>query len=121
MKGLILFAHGARDPRWAAPFEAVASNVRQRQPSTPLRLAYLELMSPTLSEAGLDLAQAGCTHITVLPMFLGTGGHVRNDLPKLVDELRARCPGVQFSVHAPVGEIPSVTAALADAAVEALQ
>ena len=23
--GLILFAHGARDPAWAAPFEAVAA------------------------------------------------------------------------------------------------
>ena len=28
--GLILFAHGARDPRWAEPFEAVAARVRER-------------------------------------------------------------------------------------------
>jgi sirohydrochlorin cobaltochelatase len=31
--GLILFAHGARDPRWAAPFEAVAARIRAQRPS----------------------------------------------------------------------------------------
>ena len=50
--GLLLFAHGARDPRWAAPFEAVAAAVRGARPGTPVQLAYLEFMSPTLLEAG---------------------------------------------------------------------
>jgi sirohydrochlorin cobaltochelatase len=118
-RGLVLFAHGARDARWAAPFEAVAAQVRQRAPGTPVRLAYLESMAPTLLEAGLDLAAAGCGHVTVLPMFLGSGGHVRHDLPRLVDALRARCADVVFEVHTPIGEIASVSAAMADAALAA--
>ena len=28
-RGLLLFAHGARDPRWALPFEDVAARVRR--------------------------------------------------------------------------------------------
>jgi sirohydrochlorin cobaltochelatase len=31
-QGLILFAHGARDPRWAEPFEAVAARCRAQRP-----------------------------------------------------------------------------------------
>ncbi|MDP3222442.1 MAG: CbiX/SirB N-terminal domain-containing protein, partial [Rubrivivax sp.] len=116
-QGLILFAHGARDPRWAAPFEAVAAQVREQRPGVPVRLAFLEFMAPTLPEAGAELAAAGCTHLRVLPMFLGAGGHVRKDLPLLIDGLRAAHPGLQVSLQPAVGEIDSVTRAMAAAAV----
>ncbi|MDO9094227.1 MAG: CbiX/SirB N-terminal domain-containing protein [Rubrivivax sp.] len=117
-QGLILFAHGARDPRWAAPFEAMAAQVREQRPGVPVRLAFLEFMAPTLPEAGAELAAAGCTHLRVLPMFLGAGGHVRKDLPLLIDGLRAAHPGLQVSLQPAVGEIDSVTRAMAAAAVQ---
>ena len=118
--GLILFAHGARDPRWAAPFEAVAAAVRAARPGLPVRLAFLEFMAPTLPEAGAGLAAAGCTHITVLPMFLGAGGHVRKDLPPLLDELRAAHPGLVVTLQPAIGEIDTVVAAMAAAALAQL-
>ncbi|HSQ72867.1 MAG TPA: CbiX/SirB N-terminal domain-containing protein [Rubrivivax sp.] len=119
-RGLILFAHGARDPRWAIPFEAVAERVRTLQPGAAVRLAYLEFMSPNLPEAGAELARAGCTRIEVVPMFLGAGGHVRKDLPALLDAMRAAHPGLQLRLHTAVGEIDSVMAAMAEAAVATL-
>ncbi len=118
--GLILFAHGARDPRWAAPFDAVAERVRATQPQAQVRLAFLEFMRPTLAEAGAELAAAGCSTVQVLPMFLGTGGHLRKDLPLLMDALRAAHPGVHFLLHAAVGEQPAVIAAMAVAAAATL-
>ena len=116
LTGLVLFAHGARDPRWAAPFEAVAEAVRAARPGLPVRLAFLEFMAPTLPEAGAELAAAGCDAITVMPMFLGAGGHVRKDLPLLLDTLRAAHPGLAVSLRPAVGEIDSVVAAMAQAA-----
>lgn len=118
--GLILFAHGARDARWAAPFEAVAAQVRARQPAALVRLAFLEFMTPTLPDAGTELVAAGCRRVAVLPLFLGGGGHVRKDLPLLLDALRAAHPDVPFTLHAAIGEIDSVVAAMADAALAAL-
>ncbi|MBL8359311.1 MAG: CbiX/SirB N-terminal domain-containing protein [Rubrivivax sp.] len=114
--GLILFAHGARDPRWAAPFDEVARRVREVLPGLRVALAYLELMPPTLAEAGAQLARDGCTRITVLPMFLGSGGHVRHDLPLLAQALREAWPGVRVDLLDPIGEQPTVLAAMADAA-----
>jgi sirohydrochlorin cobaltochelatase len=114
--GLILFAHGARDPRWAAPFEAVAVRLRTSHPGVAVRLAFLEFMAPSLGEAGAQLASAGCDAVAVLPMFLGAGGHVRKDLPLLLDAMRTAHPGVSFTLHAAIGEIDSVVAAMADAA-----
>lgn len=119
--GLILFAHGARDPAWAAPFEAVAARVRAARPDAEVRLAFLELMTPSLPEAGAALAAAGCTQVAVLPLFLGAGGHVRKDLPRLVDALRAAHPSLTFELHGAVGENPAVIAAMAEAAARTLQ
>jgi sirohydrochlorin cobaltochelatase len=116
-RGLLLFAHGARDPRWAEPFEAVAARARLHQPTWIVQLAFLELMSPTLRAAGHALAAAGCERIDVVPLFLGTGGHVRTDLPLLLDELRAAHPGVRWQLQRAIGEQTSVIDAMADAAV----
>lgn len=113
---LVLFAHGARDPRWSAPFEAVVAQLRAQRPDLPVRLAFLEFMSPTLPEAGAELAAQGCTQLQLLPMFLGAGGHVRKDLPLLIEALRAAQPGLQVKLLPAVGEIASVTQAMAAAA-----
>ena len=115
-RGVLLFAHGARDARWAEPFEAVARRVRQRDPALSVLLAFLEFMRPSLHEAGRTLADAGCTHVDVVPLFLGAGGHVRNDLPALLAELAAACPAVRWRLTRAIGEIDSVIDAMADAA-----
>ena len=85
------FAHGARDPRWAAPFEAVAARVRARAPerARAARLPRADDARPGATPATSSPA-VGCTRIDVVPLFLGIGGHVRRDLPALLDELRAR-------------------------------
>jgi sirohydrochlorin cobaltochelatase len=53
-------------------------------------------------------------------MFLGTGGHVRRDLPVLLQTLREQHPQVSFQLHPAVGEMPAVTAAMAGVALELL-
>jgi sirohydrochlorin cobaltochelatase len=120
MHGLILFAHGSRDARWAAPFEAVAQRIRVQRPQLQLQLAYLELMSPSLSEAAAVLSMSGCRRVDVLPMFLGTGGHLRRDLPPMIDQLRLQHPAVQWRLHAAVGEQPPVREAMAATALALL-
>ena len=121
MNGLILFAHGARDAAWAAPFEAVAARLRERRPGVRVALAYLELMQPDLPTAAAALAQAGCTRVDIVPMFLGTGGHVRRDLPALVQQLRAQHRAMEWALHAPIGEHPDVIEAMAAAALDGTQ
>ncbi|HEX6363315.1 MAG TPA: CbiX/SirB N-terminal domain-containing protein [Albitalea sp.] len=120
-RGLLLFAHGARDPGWAQPFEAVVARVRERAPDVAVRLAFLDFMAPTLVEAGASLAAAGCGHVDVVPLFLGAGGHVRRDIPRLVDTLRAAHPAVQWTERPAIGELDSVIDAMAAASLAWLQ
>lgn len=119
--GILLFAHGARDPNWALPFEAVAERLRGRsltdaKQAPEVTLAFLEFMSPDIATAGDDLATRGCTAVSVVPLFLGAGGHVRKDLPKLLDELAARHPGVSWRLCPAVGETDILIQGMADAA-----
>ncbi len=119
--GLILFAHGARDMRWRTPFDRLAQMVEAQRPDLPMRLAFLEFMQPGLIDAGDQLVALGCRHVTVVPMFLGAGGHVRRDLPSLLDSLKQRHPGVQWSLRPAIGEADSVIDAMAAEAATALR
>lgn len=114
--GILLFAHGARDPRWALPFEAVAARVREQAPHAQVRLSFLEFMKPDLMDAGVELAQSGCTHVAIVPLFLGSGGHVRKDLPVLMEQLATAHPKVQWTLQQTVGETQGVIDAMAAAA-----
>jgi len=114
--GLLLFAHGSRDARWAEPFEAVAARVRAQAPALAVALAYLELMAPSIEEAASLLVGQGCARIDVVPLFLGAGGHVRGDLPQLLQKLQRTYAGVVWQLQPAIGAAPEVVGAMADAA-----
>ena len=121
MDGLLLFAHGARDPRWAGPFEAVARRIAQQRPGQAVALGFLEFMQPDFAGAAASLIAQGCTRIHVMPMFLGSGGHVQRDLPGLLNQQRAlHGEGVEWTLQAPLGEIASVIDAMAEACIAPL-
>ena len=112
--GIILFAHGSREPQWARPLESLAAVVA-RKSGEPVRLAYLELMQPALGEAIESLQREGVQSIRIVPVFLASGRHLREDLPRLAAEARGKFPGLKIDVEPPIGEQPSVIDAIAAA------
>lgn len=116
MSAIILFAHGSRDPAWQRPMLAVAERIRDQTPGTWVACAYLELTEPQLPQAVAQAVALGHVHIRVLPMFLGVGKHLREDLPGLMAQLRLDHPQVQFDLQPAVGEQSAVLDALAQAA-----
>ena len=101
MCGLVLFAHGARDPEWARPFEAIRDRIRAQRPELPIELAFLEVMTPALDEAIASVAARGASCVTVFPLFMAQGGHLKQDLPRILDDIRAAVDIV--GVHYPCG------------------
>ncbi len=115
---IILLGHGSRDPLWRAPIESVAARLAMVQPTTDVRCAYLEMDTPDLPRAAADLVANGARVVRILPMFLGTGRHAREDVPVIVNELRLAHPGVEFELRPAVGEDPRVVELLTQLALE---
>ena len=111
---IILFAHGARDPEWAAPFRRIAARLREARPNLPVQLAFLELMQPALADAVAAMAAEGITRITLVPLFLAQGGHLKEDLPRLLEDIRHSHPGITIDVTEAIGDSEVLTSAIAD-------
>ena len=114
--GIVLFAHGSRDPQWRLPIEAVAAQIARRQNGTLVRCAYLELCLPSLPDAAIDLVAAGARKIKVFPLFLGVGKHAREDLPLLINEIRAAHPDLEVELLPTAGESDRLISLMADIA-----
>ena len=109
---VILFAHGASEPEWAQPFEAVRDRVRAA--GTPATLAFLEFMSPSLDEAAAKLADKGIKTVIIVPLFLAQGAHLKRELPAMVAEIQKRHPNTKFRVTPALSEAPEIVAAIAE-------
>ena len=120
MKAIILFGHGARDARWREPFDRLAALWREQHVGIPVELAFLEMMQPSLEEAVATLVCKGATQVTVVPVFFGQGGHLRNDFPVLLDACREKFPQVTLSATPAVGEDLAVLQAIVDFGARAL-
>lgn len=112
---ILLFAHGARDPRWSAPLERLAEVVRATDASLEVAPAFLEFMSPTLPDAIAQAVEQGVERVRVVPVFLAAGGHVKRDLPRMLDEAKALHPGLAIELAPVLGEDEGVIAAMATA------
>jgi len=105
----VLIAHGSRDPEWSRPFERLAAALEKKLPAAAVALAYLE-HGPSLEEAFAALVAKGAGSIRVVPVFLGAGGHVKEDIPRLV---AAAKPAVPVTVDPAIGEQASAIEAIA--------
>lgn len=119
-EAVIVFAHGARDPAWAEPLRRVCLTIRGRQPALRVELAFLEFMTPSLGQAIDTLVAEGVSRIAVMPAFLSEGGHVKRDLPEMLEAARQRHPGASIAVVPAMGESAVVIDAIADYAIMAI-
>ena len=114
-EALILFAHGARDPGWRAPLDALAQRMRAVRPGGRVSVAFLELMTPSLGDAIDEAVAGGALRIAIAPVFWASGGHLKHDVPLLLEAARTRHPGLRLELWPALGESEAVLDAIAGA------
>jgi sirohydrochlorin cobaltochelatase len=107
-RGLILFGHGARDPSWRVPLDALASAVASLDATCAVEVAFLEFQPPTLLDVIDALAARGVFDITVAPIFWARGGHVDHDLPPLLSSAAMRHAKLQVRVLPVLSDLPGM-------------
>jgi sirohydrochlorin cobaltochelatase len=108
----VFFCHGSRSLDWRAPFDLLAADYQQRFPEHRVRLAFLELMSPTLPEVLAELARGGEGSVRIVPLFLAPGAHTQRDLPALLAHAGQQWPGLRIQVSPTLLESDALRAAI---------
>lgn len=93
--------------------QRVQAQLRESYPGVVVELAFLEFMAPDLPTRVAELATAGVQQISIIPMFIAQGGHLKNELPAMLNSLRSTYPDIQFSLSGPIGELDEVILAMA--------
>ena len=113
-QAIILFAHGARDPDWAAPFNIINSSCRRRGRMLQVELAFQDFMTPTLEQAVAQCAARGARRVVLVPLFMAQGGHLKQDLPRMVGKIREQHPQLEVRVTPAIGDAPEILQAISD-------
>jgi sirohydrochlorin cobaltochelatase len=112
-RAVVIFAHGSREPGWARPLERLRARTAKALPGVTIKLAYLERVEPSLDAAIEALHARGYRRISVVPAFIAPGGHLRHDLPRILDALAARLPELRIRLTRATGEAAPVIDATA--------
>lgn len=105
---LIAVAHGSRDPRSAATVAELLDVVRALRPSADVRLSFLDLSAPRLS----DILSTVDDEAIVVPLLLGSAYHARVDVPGAVSAVRRRRPNLDTRIADVLGPDPRLESAV---------
>lgn len=89
--------------------------MQSRAPDAFVAVAFLEFQPPTLESILDDAIERGCVDIDVVPVFWASGGHVANDLPLLLADLRRKHPEIALRLLPVLSELPGLLDFVADA------
>ena len=108
MRALVIVDHGSRRPEAHHHLERLAARVRERAPELRVRVAHMELASPSVAEAIEASVAKGARSITVHPLFLAPGQHLVEDIPELVRRAAERHPEVEIRLTPALGSLPAL-------------
>ena len=86
--GVVLVAHGSRDPRAAEHTEALTRAVAQAHPEWEVHASYLDHAGPRPLDVLAWLATAGHRRAVLVPLLLTAAYHGKVDVPAVVREAR---------------------------------
>jgi sirohydrochlorin ferrochelatase len=118
--GIAIFAHGSTVESANDAVRQVSGQFAAQGGFDLVEPAFLELGQPDLAGAVQRLVDRGAARVIVVPYFLTLGKHLQRDLPRLVEEVAARHPGLSILVTPPLDGHPGLTSILLERARQAL-
>ena len=110
-KSLLLIAHGSRRAAANKEVQALAAELEQllseesshtgtsSQSQWQVQACFLELAEPSIPQALEHAVQKNTEEIWLLPYFLTEGRHVREDIPRIIQEFREKRTEPDVPIH----------------------
>ncbi|QFT87479.1 Sirohydrochlorin ferrochelatase [Bacillus sp. THAF10] len=113
-KAVLYIGHGTRSKKGAEEAKSFLEQVKQRVDVPIQETSFLELSEPFIPEAFERCVMQGATEITIVPIFLLTAGHMKEDIPAALAPLREKYPQVEVSMTEAFGVQERIVSALAE-------
>jgi sirohydrochlorin ferrochelatase len=112
MKAILLIDHGSKREEANEMLACVRGMVQEQAgPDVLVGYAHMELAEPTIEQGIAECVKRGATEIVAFPYMLSPGKHSTRDIPRMIDDVKPKFPGVTFSVtpafgvHEKLGEV----------------
>ncbi|GAB4216479.1 MAG: sirohydrochlorin chelatase [Synechococcales cyanobacterium] len=109
MVWVALVAHGSRDPRYQAVLAQLVQQTQMVLAPIPVRGVVLETDSmPLAAQLLAHQQQLEDPEITVVPLFMGSGIHLTQDLPEQLQQVSRDCPQCRLRLTPTLGSRPEM-------------
>ena len=100
-KATIILNHGSKNKKSNKKFKRLVSQVNKK--NRFIYGAFLEYGQPRFEKVVKDILNNNIINITIFPLFLFGGYHVREDIPEKIIKLKNKYPELNFTLMEPLG------------------
>lgn len=118
--GIMVCGHGSRDEDAVTEFQSVANGIRDRLPQYDVDSGFLEFATPIIRDRMEALRDRGNERIIAVPGMLFAAGHVKNDLPSVLNTFGAQNPDLEITYGRDLGMDMKLIRAAGDRVKEAM-
>lgn len=105
----LIIAHGSKDAGSNQAFWNFLKEFQRQFPHRWVEGAFLEIVKPSIPEGIERSIEKGAGEVFVIPLMLFPGRHVKDDIPRLIQEAKAKYPAVDFHYAGALSENTSLT------------
>ncbi len=98
----ILIAHGSKEEKWNNHLKKIIVKLKQEVGKSTIKLAYLSPQKPNLMDITRKLNDNSM--LFVLPLFIGPGKHISNDIPNEIKVIKKKYKKVKIKLLPTIGE-----------------
>jgi sirohydrochlorin ferrochelatase len=111
MRSLLIIAHGSRRTEANEEIRYLAQSISGDPENVfdHVTHAFLEIAEPAVEAAIASLVESGSAEILIFPYFLAGGTHVANDVPRMINDARAKHTHVKFEILPYLGAIEGLS------------
>lgn len=104
----LLVGHGSREPEGYEAFLSLIAELKARNPSKQIDLAFIREAEPELNRVLDGYGGSAPETVWILPLLLFGAVHSKRDIPEAIREARKRHPQVDFRYGTPLGIHPGL-------------
>ncbi len=120
MKGILILAHGSREKSTQNTLNQIVDYLKADFKGYEIESSYLQFSDNNLENGLNSLKAKGATEIVVIPYFLFSGVHIREDIPEEIKCYTAKNPDIKISMGETLGADKRLAQILSDRVKSAL-